>query len=541
MNNGSTPPRELPHSLEAEEYLLSCCFLDGNDVVGRCLARHIGPESFYNPKHGILFERMRDLYHRQESIDIGVVTEELKANHQLELIGGYPFLVQVTSRIPTTAQANYFIQRVFEHAALREMIKQLSRGIEVCYNFSGIEGDIVETIEGLRSRLDRIQFGPDEHSEVRNFQSFPLPDENDANALFGRNRYVCRGDGVLVVGSSGMGKSVFNYEWAALAAVGRPFLGITTKKPLKSLIIQAEDSDGDVGEILFSINLANQFTDQEQAQIKENVLFIHEKVARGDAFIAKLRQWCEKLKPDLIWINPLHAYAGCDITDATLMGHFLRGGLNVVNRYDLFAFIVVHHTPKPITGKGVPDKKWHEFMYDAAGSAELVNWARAVITIKPTEAEGKFNIVLAKRGKRAGVMISKPGEGDGITRLELTLKIPVQHSTKTVMLTGRKHPFHLMHWETRAPDADVEPNAAESPGRFSELYSDRLLIVYYPASTAEALSLSAVQRQASEHEGIGRTTFYRRHHQLMTAELIVADAEHRLRRTAKGDAIAASS
>jgi hypothetical protein len=29
--------RTLPHSIEAEEYLLSCCFLDGLDVVARCL------------------------------------------------------------------------------------------------------------------------------------------------------------------------------------------------------------------------------------------------------------------------------------------------------------------------------------------------------------------------------------------------------------------------------------------------------------------------------------------------------------------------
>jgi hypothetical protein len=537
MNNGSTPPRELPHSLEAEEYLLSCCFIDGNDVVGKCVARHIRPNSFYDPKHEILFERMLDLYHRQESIDIGVVTEELKANHQLELIGGYPFLLQVTSRIPTTAQANYFIQRVFEHAALREMIKQLTSGVEACYGFSGATGEIAETIEGLRSRLDRIQFG-DERSEVRPFGSFPLPDENDPSSLFGRNRYICRGDGVLVVGSSGMGKSVFNYEWAALAALGKSFLGIETKRPLKSLIIQSEDSDGDVSEICFSIKVAHRFTDAEMEQVRANVLFIHEKVARGDAFIAKLRQWCEKHKPDLVWINPLHAYAGCDITDATLMGNFLRGGINVVNRHDVFAFMVVHHTPKPITGKGIPDKKWHEFMYDAAGSAELVNWARAVITIKPTEAEGKFNIVLAKRGKRAGVMLSMPGHGEDITRLELTVKIPVQHSTETVMITGRKNPFHLTHWESRAPDAEPE-STTEGAGR-PEVYPDAVLIVFYPAATDDGLYLSAIQRKAGELEGIGRTTFYRRHRQLQAAELITTDAEYRFRRTERGDALVSS-
>src|SRR3954462_1223866 len=115
QDTSSTPPRSLagtsgigrslPHSLEAEEYLLSCCLLDGADVLSRCLEARIKPESFYDPKHGIIFERLIDLYNRQAPIDVSVVAEELKTARQLDTVGGYPFLTQVSSRIPTTAQA----------------------------------------------------------------------------------------------------------------------------------------------------------------------------------------------------------------------------------------------------------------------------------------------------------------------------------------------------------------------------------------------------------------------------------------------------
>src|SRR3954468_22816797 len=81
--------RTLPHSLEAEEYLLSCCLLDGADVVSRCLEARIRPESFYDTKHGIIFERLLDLYNRQVPIDISVVAEELKTARQLDAVGGY--------------------------------------------------------------------------------------------------------------------------------------------------------------------------------------------------------------------------------------------------------------------------------------------------------------------------------------------------------------------------------------------------------------------------------------------------------------------
>src|SRR5471030_2447588 len=33
----AAPGRGMPHSVEAEEYLLSCCLIDGAEVMARCL------------------------------------------------------------------------------------------------------------------------------------------------------------------------------------------------------------------------------------------------------------------------------------------------------------------------------------------------------------------------------------------------------------------------------------------------------------------------------------------------------------------------
>src|SRR5258708_22796986 len=81
--------RSMPHSIEAEEYLLSCCLLDGADVVSRCLEARIRPESFYLAAHGVIFERLLDLYNRQKPMDVSVLAEELKTSRQLDAIGGY--------------------------------------------------------------------------------------------------------------------------------------------------------------------------------------------------------------------------------------------------------------------------------------------------------------------------------------------------------------------------------------------------------------------------------------------------------------------
>ena len=139
--------RTLPHSIEAEEYLLSCCLLDGSDVVSRCLEARIRPESFYVSAHGVVFEKLLDLYNRQMPIDVSVVAEELKTAKQLDAIGGYAFLTQVSSRIPTTAQAGYFIEKVRELSLLREIIKAGTGAVEDCYNFSGGIDEFVDQVE----------------------------------------------------------------------------------------------------------------------------------------------------------------------------------------------------------------------------------------------------------------------------------------------------------------------------------------------------------------------------------------------------------
>jgi replicative DNA helicase len=139
--------RGMPNSVEAEEYLLSCCLIDGADVVSRCLEAGISPESFYVPAHGIIFEKLRDLSNRQAPIDIAVLGEELRASKQLEAIGGFAFLTRVSGSIPTTAQAGYFIERVRELHLLREIIRSATGAVEDCFNFTGGISEFVDQIE----------------------------------------------------------------------------------------------------------------------------------------------------------------------------------------------------------------------------------------------------------------------------------------------------------------------------------------------------------------------------------------------------------
>ena len=143
--------RELPHSLEAEEYLLSCCFIDGAHTLGLALAAKLTPLAFYAAANMKIFAQIMDMHATGKPIDLSVLAEELKAAGKLNDIGGYPYLMQISSKIPTTAQAPYFVQKVRELYFLRRVIAGAAAVTETAYDAGQIEA-----VPRLVGRLSEI-------------------------------------------------------------------------------------------------------------------------------------------------------------------------------------------------------------------------------------------------------------------------------------------------------------------------------------------------------------------------------------------------
>ena len=139
--------RSPPHSIEAEEYLLSCCLIDGNDTIARCLEGKLAASAFYAPANRIIYDKLVDLYNRGAPIDLAVLSEDLKTTQQLDQVGGYAYLTQISGRIPTTAQAPYFIEKIRELFLLRELIKVASTAVENCYNYQGGLEEFIDKTE----------------------------------------------------------------------------------------------------------------------------------------------------------------------------------------------------------------------------------------------------------------------------------------------------------------------------------------------------------------------------------------------------------
>ena len=125
--------RVPPHSEDAERAVLGCALQDAARILDLCIERQISPESFYVQRHQSLFETMLALHEARKPVDFVTVAERLRETNRLDAVGGEDELARLISGTPTTAHAEYYLQRVYENHLLRRIIDAARVVTEDCY------------------------------------------------------------------------------------------------------------------------------------------------------------------------------------------------------------------------------------------------------------------------------------------------------------------------------------------------------------------------------------------------------------------------
>ena len=150
--NSMTPnSRDLPHSAEAEAYLLSCILMDGPVSLSAAIEAGVSPETFFLPAHALIYGELLEMSKGGHEIAIESLAVWLQGKGQLNSIGGHMFLVKLTETAPTTAQRSVFIARLRDLEKLRYVIKEAGRAVETCF-----EGG-PEALEGAQKALTKAQ------------------------------------------------------------------------------------------------------------------------------------------------------------------------------------------------------------------------------------------------------------------------------------------------------------------------------------------------------------------------------------------------
>ncbi|MCZ6462052.1 MAG: hypothetical protein O6705_07460, partial [Actinobacteria bacterium] len=90
-----------PHSVEAEESVLGAVLLSA-EAANIALEKLHG-EDFYRPAHQQVFEAVQALFDENEPIDAVTVSEALRRDGSLELMGGIDFLTRLLDAVPVTS------------------------------------------------------------------------------------------------------------------------------------------------------------------------------------------------------------------------------------------------------------------------------------------------------------------------------------------------------------------------------------------------------------------------------------------------------
>ncbi|WP_342322637.1 replicative DNA helicase [Kosakonia sp. BYX6] len=126
--NKQTEPRDIklegmkvpPHSIEAEQSVLGGLMLDNerwDDVAERVVS-----DDFYTRQHRHIFTEMHRLQEMGKPIDLITLAESLELQGQLEIVGGFAYLAELSKNTPSAANISAYADIVRERAVVREMI-----------------------------------------------------------------------------------------------------------------------------------------------------------------------------------------------------------------------------------------------------------------------------------------------------------------------------------------------------------------------------------------------------------------------------------
>ena len=357
------------------------------------------PESFLDERLGTIAVTIREMELANKPVAPVTVRSSLSDGGRLDKAGGALFFDTIDLSAVTIPIADFEAADVWQAFVVR---RAASVGSDLTAALHAAPRQAESIIKNARQTLEDLntKSAPARYI-VRSIGEIQFPTERDDQELL-RHRFLCRGAGLLLAAPAGIGKSTFNLQAMLCFGIGRECFGFVPTGPLKSLYIQAENDDGDLRELRDGIFDGLKFTANDRAVASSNVSFVTVDDMCGLAFVQNcVEPLLRETRRDLLWIDPLLAYLGGQLSQE-VVSPWLRNGLNPVLRRHKVGCILTHHTNKPASGKEKPDWRAGDYAYIGSGTIELANWPRAVVAIVSTGSHDVFELRLGKRGSRAG-------------------------------------------------------------------------------------------------------------------------------------------
>jgi replicative DNA helicase len=120
-----------PQARDLEEAVLGAMMLEKDAVAA--IIDILKEESFYVESHQHIFKAISNLFGRTEPIDLLTVIEELRKLALLEKVGGAFAVTELTNKVTSAANVEYYARIISQKFIQRELIKISTKVIEEAY------------------------------------------------------------------------------------------------------------------------------------------------------------------------------------------------------------------------------------------------------------------------------------------------------------------------------------------------------------------------------------------------------------------------
>lgn len=245
-----------PHSIEAEQSVLGGLMLDNerwDDVAERVVA-----DDFYTRPHRHIFTEMARLQESGSPIDLITLAESLERQGQLDSVGGFAYLAELSKNTPSAANISAYADIVRERAVVREMISVANEIAEAGFDPQGrTSEDLLDLAESrvfkiAESRANKDE-GPKNIADVldatveRIEQLFQQPHDGVTGVNTGyddlnkKTAGLQPSDLIIVAARPSMGKTTFAMNLVENAAMlqDKPVLIFSLEMPSEQLMMRS--------------------------------------------------------------------------------------------------------------------------------------------------------------------------------------------------------------------------------------------------------------------------------------------------------------
>ena len=378
-----TPPNNVP----AERHLLGVILRDALPFP-----EDLKPSDFFEPVH-------QDISAAILSLEVdGITADELTVTQKLREVKSKVDAATVSLLVSDAQLTPYrpeHVELIANAALLREAAK-------IAANATNPDA-IIEHY----ARLSEQRKASRRDKDIGEWFDLQALDEFNANedktVLVGQNgRWLCEGYAVSIVGFSGTGKSSLMMQIATSWALGQSVFGLKPVRALRTLILQSENDKGDIAQAWQGSTC--KMTQTEKAKLRENMAIVRDSAHIGEAFPEFLETLINRHRAEVVWIDPLLAYAGFDIADQSLTTDWLRTKVDPILKRTKVAMIYMHHTTKPKSADDLDNMTPSQLAYLGAGSAEWVNYSRDAGFLYRAKGEpARYKFGFSKRASRTGL------------------------------------------------------------------------------------------------------------------------------------------